>query len=608
VGDRYPPIADYGFIGDGHSAALVSRSGSIDWCCMARMDFESCFGRLLDWERGGECVVAPEGEGWSVRRRYVECSLVLETTFSGPAGEVRLLDFFSMRAGGRERPHNQLVRIVEGVRGDVPLRVRVRPMFEYGMLEPWMRGHGDGLFSAIGGDLALVLWSDLPLELDGRTAVSGTAVIRAGERRRLSLRSVRSHRIYPGRPRRETAERIDQRLGRTLAWWRHWASQADGIPRDHPALRSAAVIKGLTNAPTGAIAAAATTSLPERIGGSRNWDYRFSWIRDSTFALRSLGALGFHKEAHGFRAFIERSTAGSPAQLQVAYGFGGEHRLTEILLDHLEGWRGSRPVRIGNAAWKQRQLDLYGDILDLAWASARAGGRPSADYWHFLRGVVDRVVDVWHLPDRGIWEIRGRARHFVYSKAMCWSALDRGLRLADLVEDATAPRDRWREAREAIRAAIETHGYDAKRGVFVQSFGDPALDASLLLLPRTGFVTHADPRMMRTVDAIRAELITPAGLVRRYDTAQLDDGMSGDEGCFLACSFWLVECLACQGRRDEARRLFDHVSSLANDLGLFSEEYDPHGREMLGNFPQGLTHYSHIAAAMALERGALETS
>lgn len=599
---RYPPIADYGLIADGHSAALVSKWGSIDWCCMARIDHESVFGRLLDWDRGGYCAIAPVGDGWEARRRYLDGSLVLETTFRTGGGAVRLLDCFAMRRGGRERPYNQILRVVEGLEGEVELGVDIQPRFDYGELAPWIRSHGDELFTAIGGELALVIWTDMALGQVGRNDIGGRQRVRAGERYRLSLRSVDSYSVYPSEPRGPRATEIDGRFDRTLAWWRRWVSQAAGWRPGDPAIRSAIVVKGLTNAPTGAIAAAATTSLPEEIGGVRNWDYRYSWIRDSTFALRSLSSLGFVNEANGFRAFVERTTAGNPDQLQVAYGVAGEHRLTEIPLAALDGYRGSRPVRIGNEAWRQRQLDIYGELMCLAWDAAVAGTPPAPDYWLFLRGLVDRVGEIWTEPDRGIWEVRGVPCHFVFSKVMCWAAFDRGLRLAERLGPGAgdAPVERWRAARDAVRRAIETQGYDRRRGVFVQAFGTDALDASLLLLPRFGFVDYRDDRMIRTVEVIRAELQDADGLLRRYRVEETDDGLPGREGAFLACSFWLVECLARQGRRDEARRLFDRVSALSNDLGLFSEQYDPDRGEMLGNFPQGLTHYSHISAAVAL--------
>jgi GH15 family glucan-1,4-alpha-glucosidase len=342
--------------------------------------------------------------------------------------------------------------------------------------------------------------------------------------------------------------------------------------------------------------AAATTSLPEAIGHSRNWDYRYSWIRDAQFTVRSLGELGFEKEADGFRRFVERSAAGSVDNLQIMFGVGGERRLVELELSHLEGYRCSKPVRVGNAAAEQLQLDVYGYLLDLAWQWHQLGSSPDDDYWRFLFGLVEAAAERWEDPDSGIWEMRGEPRHFVHSKAMCWVAVERGLRLADECM-RRAPTKKWRAALDGIRAAVDENGWDAKRKTFVQSFGSPSVDASLLLLPSFGFIAYDDERMVATTDAVRTELDEGGGLLRRY---RGDDGLDGEEGVFLACSFWLVECLAQQGRMDEARQVFDRATATANDLGLFSEEFDVATGELLGNFPQGISHFSHIAAAMAL--------
>jgi GH15 family glucan-1,4-alpha-glucosidase len=364
-------------------------------------------------------------------------------------------------------------------------------------------------------------------------------------------------------------------------------------------VRSAMVLKALTQATTGAIAAAATTSLPEAPGGSRNWDYRASWVRDSVFALRSLAELGYAAEADGFRRFVQRSAAGSAEELQIMYGLRGERRLAEMTLDDLEGYGGARPVRIGNAAARQHQHDVYGELLDLAWSWHRQGHSPDADDWRFLVELVNAAAERWRTPDRGIWELRGRPRHLVHSKAMCWVALDRGLRLAADLGFA-APVARWTATRAAIHAAVERRGYDPGRGVFTQAFGRAELDAALLLLPSVGFVAWDDPRMLRTVDALRRELEVD-GLLLRYRTA---DGLEGTEGTFVACTFWLAECLARQGRATEARAAFARASATANDLGLFAEEFDPATGTLLGNFPQALTHLSHIAAAVALAEAA----
>jgi GH15 family glucan-1,4-alpha-glucosidase len=529
----------------------------------------------------------------------VDDTLVLETTFHANSGRARLLDFLVMRPGGRVHPHRQLLRVVEILEGRMEFDVVVRPRFDYGGIPPWIREQGPGFHAAIGGAAALLVWSDLGLEPDGLHDLSRHFVLTAGERARLSLAFVQPELLDDRPPAPPTPRQVDDRLESTLAWWRTWARAFR--PRDEverAALRSALVLKGLTNAPTGAIVAAPTTSLPEAPGGVRNWDYRFSWIRDSVFALRSLGELGFVKEADGFRRFVERSAAGSVDELQVMYGVGGEHRLTEIELPELDGYRGARPVRVGNAAYAQVQLDLHGVLAELARRRHELGGVIDPDLWRFLAGVVDAAARRWREPDRGIWEVRGEPRHFVQSKVMCWVALDRGIRIASQ-EGLVGDIEGWTRARDAIQAAVEQSGYDADRGVFVRAFGDRDLDASLLLLPEFGFVGWTDPRMVRTVDAIRADL-EDDGLVRRYLS---DDGLAGAEGYFLCCSFWLVECLARQGRRDEARRLYDRAMVGSNDLGLFSEEYDLASGELLGNFPQGLTHLAHIQAALALGAG-----
>jgi GH15 family glucan-1,4-alpha-glucosidase len=594
--ERYRPIGDYAFISDCHSVALVSRDGSIDWCCMPRVDSGSIFGRLLDADQGGFCSVRTTDEAQATRR-YAGDSLVLETTFRSSSGEARLLDCFTMREGGAERPYRQLLRVVEGLRGWLELEFRAAIRFDYGEVKPWIKRRGIGVYAALGGNDGLLVSSDVDLQrVDDHDLAVGFA-IRAGQRVRFSLEYVAAQDLdRPGLPRPEAAE-LDARLDATLAWWERWSERIRFASPDAPAARrSAIVLKGLQNAPTGAIAAAPTTSLPESRGGERNWDYRFSWVRDSAFTVRSLAALGADAEADGFRRFIERSAAGSTESLQITYGVGGERRLTELVLDGLEGYQGTGPVRIGNAAAKQSQLDVYGELLDLTWRWHQRGRGPDDDYWRFLLDLVDTAADRWQEPDRGLWELRGEPRHFVHSKVLCWVALDRGLKLAEECL-RQAPTRRWAKVREEIREAVEHDGYDHDGGTFVQSFGSKALDAALLLLPSVDFVAYDDPRMLRTAEAIRTDLDDGNGLVLRYRS---DDNLEGQEGAFLTCSFWLAECLARQGRVQEARELFDRVSSCGSDLGLFSEEYDSQAGELLGNFPQGLSHLSHIAAAVAL--------
>ncbi len=590
-----PSIGDYALIGDCHTTALVSRDGSIDWCCLPRIDSSSCFGRLLDWQRGGHCSIGPT-QPTERSRAYLGDSLVLETRFTTADAEARVLDCFTMREGGREQPFRQLVRFVEGVRGRMRLRVEVAPRFDYGGIEPWIRDHGDGLFSAIGGDAGLLIGGDLLLRATDALMLAGELEIDAGQRRRLSIEFRSPQDLYPVTPRHSaTAEELDRRFDQTLDWWRRWVAQIDG-PCDPAVTRSAITIKALTYAPTGAIVAAATTSLPESPGGERNWDYRFTWIRDSAFALRSLGALGLTAESRGFRNFVERTAAGSADEIQVMYGVEGAHRLYEHELPELSGYRGARPVRIGNAAQGQLQFDIFGELVGLSWQAQQRGEPPDDDYWAFLVETVERVGAQWDQPDQGIWETRAHPEHHVHSKVLCWTALDRGVRLAEAT-GRDAPLARWRSVRDDIRQTVEQRGYHQERGIFVSVLDGADVNVALLQLPRVGFVDYDDERMVRTVDAIRERLTADGGLVYRY---LADDGLRGREGAFVAASFWLVECLARQGRRDEASALFAHVCSVANDLGLMAEEYDAERGEMLGNYPQGLSHYAHIAAYLAL--------
>ena len=596
----YPPISSYAFISDCHSMALVDRNGSIDWCCMPRVDSASIFGRLLDWKRGGHCSICPLDPDATSFQAYLEDTLVLETTVRTEGGEAKLTDCFSMHAGGRRNPHLQLIRILEGVRGRVDFTIAVVPRFDYGEVRPWIRRHSDRVYSAIGGNDGIVIASDALLEPDASSHdLAARVTIRAEDRVRLSVSFVRPEDLEYEVPAVPSPEELDHRLKETVAWWRKWTSQLT-IQGSHRAavVRSAIVLKGLTFAPTGAMAAAATTSLPETVGGERNWDYRFSWIRDSAMSVRSLTDIGAYDEADGFRRFIQRSAAGSARDLQIMYGLGGERRLTEVALDKLDGYMSSRPVRIGNAASQQLQLDAYGTLLDLSWRWHRRGHSPDDDYWRFILDLVEVAAERWSEPDRGIWEIRGKPQHFVHSKVMCWAALERGISLAAECL-RKAPVARWKKVRKQIRDAIESNGIDRRRQVFVQAFGSTQMDASLLLLPTVDFVSYQDPRMVRTADAIWKEL-EEDGLVLRYRVKATDDGLMGEEGTFLACSFWLAEVLATQGRLDEARALFDRASSTSTDLGLFSEEFDTVRDLMLGNFPQALTHLSHIAAAVAL--------
>jgi GH15 family glucan-1,4-alpha-glucosidase len=588
--DRYPPIGAYALLADGAGAALVSAQGGIDWCCLPRIDSGSSFGRLLDWDRAGHCYFGPTAAKVQRSRHYVDDTLVLCTDVTHGGAHARVYDFMVLPREGEEVPH-ELVRIAEGVTGEMNFAIELRPRFDYGTVAPWVRRHSPDTWSATGGDDAMLIWSDVELELKGHHELEGRCTVRAGDRRRLVLRNSAPEALDD-----EPAwspDRCDARLKETLRNWRRWARRISSD--DVGVRRSVLVLHALTNGRTGGMAAAATTSLPESVMG-RTWDYRYCWIRDSTFATRALAEVGCGTEADAFRRFIQRSSAGTAEDLQILYGVHGARRIGEQELTELEGWRGIGPVHIGNGATGQFQLDAYGELVNLAWRWHERGNSPDDDLWRFLVTLVDHAAERWREPDRGIWEWRPRPRHWVHSKALCWTSLDRGLRLAEECM-RKAPMTRWRKERAAVKRAIERDGYDRKRGVFVNWFGGRQMDASLLQLPVTGFVEWDDERMIRTTDAVREEL-NDKGLIRRY---RVKDGQPGREGAFLACSFWLVECLARQGRRSEAREAYDAAMATANDLGLFSEEFDTRSEEMMGNFPQALTHLSHVAAHMALD-------
>jgi GH15 family glucan-1,4-alpha-glucosidase len=593
-------IDDYGLIADGHTAALVHRRGSIDWCCLKRLDSGSVFARLLDAQRGGHFALAPTEPSAEPERDYLDGTLVLATTWRAGEGKARVLDFLAVDRDAPANARRQLVRIVEGLDGEVEFDLHVAPRFDYGAATPWLYDAPDGTHYAVAGDDALLLACGEGARRHGGHELTARFTVARGERVGLELRDVPPHALDgDDRPGPCSPDELDARLDETIAWWREWSRRAS-LPQTDRAgvLRSASVLRALTNPLTGAIAAAATTSLPESAEG-RTWDYRYSWVRDSVFSVRSLAALGYEDAADAFRRFIQRSSAGHADELRIAYGVGGERRMPEIEVQSLRGWRGIGPVRVGNDAGAQRQHDVLGQLLDLTWHWHERGNSPDDDLWHFVSELVERAAREWRLPDRGLWEWRREPRHFTHSKVMCWVALDRGIRLAqDVGRDA--PLERWRAARDELRDEIEARGYDPRQGVFTQCLDDPALDAAQLRMSAVGFLEAGDERMVRTVDAVAAEL-GEDGLVRRY---QADDGQPGREGSFLPCAFWLVECLAEQGRVDEARERFQRALQTRNDLGLFSEEYDVQAGEPVGNVPQALTHFSHVLAALALERSA----
>jgi GH15 family glucan-1,4-alpha-glucosidase len=582
-------IEDYGLIGDMETAALVGRDGSVDWLCLPRFDSPSCFSALLGDERHGRWLVAPAGEVSSSSRRYRPGTLVLETDFETADGAVRVVDFMPRRADGPPR----LMRIVEGVRGRVPMRMELAVRPDYASINPWVEPVPDGVVATAGPD-TFRFSTPLPLKVENGTVSSEFTAVE-GARERLTLTWHLSYEVSP------PVEDADSALARTEQWWREWSARCryDGDYRDE-VLTSLIVLKAMTSATTGGVIAAPTTSLPEDIGGERNWDYRYCWLRDSVLVLEALLTAGYTEEALGFRDFMLRVGTGDPASIQIMYGVGGERRLTEFELDGLPGYEGSKPVRIGNAASEQFQLDVYGEVASVTFIGAEVLGRLEPRLWPRWRAIIEHVETIWREPDEGIWEARGPRRHYTYSKVMAWVVFDRGVRLAERFE-LDAPLDRWKEIRDEIHREVCEQGYDSERRTFTQYYGSKELDASVLNIPLVGFLPGTDERVIGTIEAVSRELGRD-GFVSRYSTAETDDGLQGDEGQFLACSFWLVSALARGGRRDEARALFERLVGLANDLGLLSEEYDVARGRQVGNFPQAFSHLALIVAAYDLSK------
>ncbi|OWY81765.1 glycoside hydrolase family 15 protein [Rhodococcus sp. BUPNP1] len=580
-------LEDYGFIGDLQTSALVGRNGSIDWLCMPAFDSGSCFAALLGGPEHGRWLVAPEAEPVAVNRRYVDGTLVLETDFETADGAVRLIDFMPRRGSGPPR----LVRIVQGLRGRVPMRMHLSLRPDYAAVTPWVEAVADGAVATAGPD-AFHLCTTVPLEIRAGTVESEFVAVESG-RYRFALDRYASFEPAP------VVEDAESALARTVEWWREWTGRCTykGAYRDE-VIRSLIVLKGMTDETTGAIVAAPTTSLPEALGGVRNWDYRYCWLRDSVLALEALLAGGYTSEALAFRDFLLRVGTGDPADIQIMYGIRGERRLTEFEVDHLPGYEGSAPVRVGNAAAEQFQLDVYGEVLSVAYKGAEALGRIEARMWPRWQAVIEHVEKIWREPDDGIWETRGPRRDFTQSKVMAWVVFDRAVRLAEGF-GLDAPLERWKRTRDEIHHEICERGYDPVRGTFTQYYGSAELDASVLLIPLVGFLPPTDDRVTSTIDAIRNELGRD-GFVSRYSTTHTDDGLPGDEGQFLACSFWLVSALALNGRVDEARALFERLLGLANDLGLLAEEYDVHAGRQVGNFPQAFSHLTLVGAACAI--------
>lgn len=588
------PIEDYALIGDTETAALVARDGSIDWLCLPRFDSGACLAALLGDDGHGRWRIAPAGGASRVRRQYRPGTLVLETEMDADGGTVRIIDLMPIR--GRDGGNNaDVVRIVEGVSGRVEMRMDLTIRFDYGHLVPWVTSADDHIL-AVGGPDALSLTTPIPLHGEDLSTVAEFAVSE-GDRVPFVLTWHPSH--LPEPPRIEPEEALEN----TEKWWRTWsdASSYDG-EWEEAVDRSLITLKALTYVPTGGMVAAPTTSLPEHLGGSRNWDYRYVWLRDATFTLQALLMAGHRQEAIAWRDWLLRAVAGDPDDLQIMYGLAGERRLPELELDWLPGYESSRPVRIGNAAHRQIQVDVYGELMDAIFTARRMGMKPEETVWDLQKLLLERLEGKWAQPDHGLWEVRGEPRHFTHSRLMTWVAFDRAVKCVEQW-DLEGPADHWRQLRSRIRAEIETEGYDADRNTFTQSYGSRALDASLLLIPQVGFLPATDSRVHGTIDAVGRELSIDDNLILRYRTEMTDDGLPGDEGGFLLCSFWMVDALAMIGRRDEARRRFEYLLGLRNDVGLLAEEYDPVTNRMLGNFPQAFSHLGLIDSAFNLKPG-----
>jgi GH15 family glucan-1,4-alpha-glucosidase len=586
-------IEDYGLIGDMQSAGLVGRNGSVEWLCLPRFDSASCFAALLGDERHGRWLVAPAGEVRASSRRYRPGTLVLETEFETADGTVRVIDFMPRRGEGPPR----LMRIVEGVRGRVPMRMDLSLRPDYASITPWVEPVPDGAVATAGPDTFRL---STPLELGIENgSVNADFVAVEGARERLTLTW---HLSYEEGP---PVEDADSALARTEEWWRQWSARCsyEGAYRDE-VLTSLIVLKAMTSETTGGVIAAPTTSLPEDIGGERNWDYRYCWLRDSVLVLEALLAAGYTEEALAFRDFLLRVGTGDPASVQIMYGVGGERRLTEFELEDLPGYEGSTPVRVGNAASEQFQLDVYGEVAGVMYVSTEALGTIDKRLWPRWRAVIEHVETIWRQPDDGIWEARGPQRNYTYSKVMAWVVFDRGVRLAEHY-DLDAPLERWKQIRDEIHSEVCERGYDSERRTFTQYYGSKELDASVLNIPLVGFLPGTDERVTGTIDAVSRELGRD-GFVSRYSTAETDDGLSGDEGQFLACSFWLVSALARNDRVDEARTLFERLLGLTNDLGLLAEEYDVARQRQVGNFPQAFSHLALVVAARDISSASVD--
>jgi GH15 family glucan-1,4-alpha-glucosidase len=580
------PIEQYALIGDFHTAALVGKDGSIDWLCFPRFDSPACFAALLGTPEHGRWQLVPTGKINAVRRRYRGNTLILETEYDTDQGSVRLTDFMPL---SDERW--DLVRRIEGLSGAVQMRMELVVRFDYGNIVPWVR-RVDGVLLITAGPDTLELTGTLPVEGEGMKTVA-TFSVAAGQSESFNLNYRPSH--------LDTMPAVDagQEFERTEFLWNRWAGRCKVHGRwDEAVVRSLITLKALTYRPTGGIIAAPTTSLPERLGGVRNWDYRYCWLRDATFTLNALLLAGYVKEAIAWRGWLLRAAAGAPEALQILYGVTGVRRLDEYEIDWLPGYEGAAPVRIGNAASRQFQLDVYGEIMDTLHTARLNGLDPEPAAWNLQVALIEFLESHWKLPDDGIWEVRGPRQHFTHSKIMAWVAFDRVIKDAER-DNLDAPLERWRNVRDAIHAEVCERGFDPHRQSFVQSYESPHLDASLLLIAQVGFLPPDDPGVLGTIAAIERELLVD-GLVMRYSTETGVDALPAGEGAFLPCSFWLADCYALSGRRAEAEALLERLIALRNDVGLYAEEYDPRAKCMLGNFPQALTHMALVNTARLL--------
>ena len=580
-------IEDYALIGDCETAALVDDRGSIDWLCWPDFASEACFAELLGTEDNGFWRIWPcEGE-WKTTRKYRDHTLILETTFHHPDGVVRLIDFMPIRGH-----HSDVVRIIEGVEGSVPMRMELKLRFDYGRTVPWVTRIKDGVRAVAGPNLT-VLHASVPVHGENLSTISEFTV-KKGQRLWFTLTYGESFRPAP--------VRIDaeQALKDTEKFWTEWAAKLTYKGRYRELVeRSLITLKALTFRPTGGIVAAATSSLPEWIGGVRNWDYRFCWLRDTTFTLMALTSSGYDDEAAAWQDWLLRAVAGSPDQIQIMYGLKGERQLVEWEVEWLPGYEGSRPVRVGNGAATQVQLDIYGEMLDCFFHAQKNLAVHGENEFRVLALLLDRLEKIWREPDEGIWETRGGRRQFTYSKMMAWVAFDRAIKLAEKYH-YRAPVEIWKKNRDEIHADVCAHGFHKEKNTFVRRYGSDELDASLLLMPQVGFLPPDDPRVRGTIEAIERELMRD-GFVHRYDTEKVKDGLPPGEGAFLACSFWMVSSLHAIGRTDDARLLFESLTGLCNEVGLLSEEYDTVRKRLVGNFPQAFSHIALVIAACDLE-------